>query len=208
MSTIPYSELKKGNQIIINNQPHEIVEASSMFKGRGHSTLQAKLKNLITGDILSKTFHPSDTFEETEISKIKAKFLYFHRDKFFFCEENNSSKRFNLTKEQIGSSVKFLKPNQIIEGIIFKGKVVNISLPIIGVENDMQISEKDVLMGKNLLSQAFNQSDWLYAKIGCAQSRLRIADIEISFGRSYLAQDNFLMVYYSKMTSVHRINLL
>jgi len=101
-----------------------------MFKARGHSVLQVKLKNLITGTIISKTFHPSDTFEETKLSKIKAKFLYSHRDKFFFCEEGNPSNRFNLTREQVGSVVKFLKPNQIVEGIVFKDKIINISLPI------------------------------------------------------------------------------
>lgn len=127
---ITYSELEKGVKIILNNQPYEIIEASSMFKGRGHSVLQAKLKNLITGEIISQTFHPSDSFEEPETSKIKAKFLYLHRDKFFFCKENNPSDRFELTKEQIGSKELFLKPNQIVEGLIFKDKVINISLPV------------------------------------------------------------------------------
>ncbi len=125
-----YSELKKGGLIIINNQPHEIIETSSMFKGRGHSVLQAKLKNLITGNIISKTFHPSDIFEEAELSIIKAKFLYSHRDKFFFCQENNPQNRFDLTKEQIGAIAKLLKPNQIIKGMIFKNKIINILLPI------------------------------------------------------------------------------
>ena len=86
MTSIPYSELKKGDQIILNNQPHEIVEASSMFKARGHSVLQTKLKNLITGEVISKTFHPSDSFEEAEITKITAKFIYVHRDKFIFSK--------------------------------------------------------------------------------------------------------------------------
>jgi len=130
MSSIPFSELKKGIRIIYNNQPHEIIEASTMFKARGHSVLQVKLKNLIIGNIIAKTFHPSDTFEQTELSKMKAKFLYSHRDKFFFCEQENPSKRFNLSKEQIGSAVKFLKANQIIEAIIFNNELINISLPI------------------------------------------------------------------------------
>jgi len=130
MPLIPYSELKKGVQIILNGQPYKIIEASSMFKGRGHSVLQAKLKNLITGNIINKTFHPSETFEEVEHSKIKVKFLYSHRDKFCFSEKDDPSKRFYLTKEQIGESAKFLKANQIVEGIIFKDKIVNISLPI------------------------------------------------------------------------------
>jgi len=130
MGSISYSELQKGVKIILSGQPYEIIEASSMFKARGHSVLQAKLKNLITGEIISQTFHPSDSFKEAEISKIKAKFIYSHQNKFFFSKEDNSSKRFNLTEEQIGSAKKFLKPNQIIEAIIFENKIINISLPV------------------------------------------------------------------------------
>lgn len=126
MTLIPYPELKKGKQIIINNEPYEIIEASSMFKARGHSVLQTKLKNLISGNIISKTFHPSDTFEQVELSKIKVKFIYSHRGNYFFSEK----KRFSLTEEQISSAKKFLKPNQEVEAIIFKDKIINISLPI------------------------------------------------------------------------------
>ena len=130
MATIPYSELKKGTQIIFKDQPYKIIETSSMFKGRGHSVLQAKLKNLTTGNIIQTTFHPSDSFEEAELSIIKAKFLYSHRDKFFFSEENNPRNRFVLNEKEIGQTAKFLKPGQIVEGVIFEDKIINISLPI------------------------------------------------------------------------------
>jgi len=130
MTAIPYSEFKKGAKIILDNEPYEIIEASHLFKGRGHSVLQAKLKNLINGNLISKTLHPSDAFEEAEISKIEIKYLYHHRDKYVFCEKDNPSKRFDLTQEQIGKGGQFLKPDQIAEGIIFEGKVINVSLPI------------------------------------------------------------------------------
>jgi len=130
MSLIPYSELRKGGRIIYNNQPYEIIEAFSMFKGRGHSTLQVKLKNLLTGSILSPSLHPSDQFEQAEIEKIKVKFIYSHKEKFVFSYQKDPSKRFELTKEQLGSIIKFLKPNQIVEGLVFKQEIVNISLPI------------------------------------------------------------------------------
>ncbi len=130
MITLSYAELKKGVKIILDSEPYEIIEASHLFKGRGHSVLQVKLKNLTTGNLISKTFHPSDIFEEAELSKIEAKYLYSHRDKFFFCESKNPAKRFDLTAEQIAKQGKFFKPNQIVEGIIFENKVINISLPI------------------------------------------------------------------------------
>ena len=125
---ISYSELKKGQKVIYKNQPHEILEASSMFKGRGHSTTQAKLKNLITGNTVLENFHPADNFEEAEINKIKVKFIYSSKDKFVFSKEDN--KRFELTKEQLGNNSKFLKLNQELDGLVFEEKILNISLPV------------------------------------------------------------------------------
>jgi len=127
---INFNELKTGIIITIQSQPYEIIEASLLFKGRGHSILQAKLKNLITGNSISKTFHPSDSFEEAEIEKIKAKFLYLNKDQFWFCEENNSKNRFFISKEVIGESSRFLKQDTVVDGIVFNEKIINILLPI------------------------------------------------------------------------------
>ena len=127
---INFNELKTGTIVTMQSQPYEIIEASLLFKGRGHSILQAKLKNLITGNSISKTFHPSDSFEEAEIEKIKAKFLYSNKDQFWFCEENNSKNRFFISKEVIGESSRFLKQDTVVDGIVFNEKIINILLPI------------------------------------------------------------------------------
>ena len=64
---LAYSDLKKGSRIILKDQPYEIMECAPMFKGRGHSVLQTKIKNMISGDSQNYTFHPSDSFEEPDI---------------------------------------------------------------------------------------------------------------------------------------------
>ena len=137
---LSYSELKKGVFIILNNQPHQIIEATSMFKGRGHSVLQTKLKNLITGNVISKTFHPSDEVKEAEVSAIKTKFIYSHRGVFVFSLLDEPSQRFELPKEKIGPAGKFLKPNQVVDAIVYETKenqtkplnqkIINVVLPI------------------------------------------------------------------------------
>jgi len=125
-----YSDIKKDTQIVIDDEPYEILEARPMKKARGQATLQTRIRNLITGNVLSKNFQPGETFEEADISKMEAKHLYSHRSRYFFSEIDNPSKRFDLTAEQIGIAAKFLKPEQIVEGLIFRGKIINISLPI------------------------------------------------------------------------------
>ncbi len=127
---IPYSELKKGTTIEVKGQPYEIIESHPLFKGRGHSVLQSKLRNLITGEVISLTFHPSDSFEEAEISKFKAEFIYSHRGKFVFAKKENPRNRFEISEEQLGETKNFLKQGQEVEALLFKDKIVNIHLPI------------------------------------------------------------------------------
>jgi len=91
---------------------------------------RTKIKNLINGKVLEKTFHQGDTFEEAELEKIEVKFLFSHRGKFGFCEAQNPAKRFELTEEQIGEGTQFLKSNQILTGIKFQDKIINAVLPI------------------------------------------------------------------------------
>jgi len=130
MALISHSELKKGLKIIIDNEPYEILEAMPLKKAQRRVVIQTKIKNLINSNVYERNFHQGDVFEEAEIEKFQAKFIYSHRDKYFFCDIQNPSKRFDLSKEKLGEKVKFLKPNQIIEGLIFEGKIINISLPI------------------------------------------------------------------------------
>jgi elongation factor P len=139
---LSHTDLKKGVMIIIDNQPYEVLEATPQRYAQRKLMIQTKLKNLVTGNVISQTVHQGENFEEAEISKIKAKFLYTHpdrkspisngasQDKFFFCEEQNPANRFDLTKEQIGEVSKYLKPNTILDALVFQEKVINVLLPI------------------------------------------------------------------------------
>jgi len=125
-----YTDLKKGVQFILEGQPYEVLESGQMKKAQRRPVMQTKIRNLITGNVFERNFQQGETFKEAELNKFKAKFLYAHRGRYFFCEEGNPSKRFDLSEEQIGQSVKFLKQNQVVEAVTFEGKIINISLPI------------------------------------------------------------------------------
>ena len=127
---LSYFDLRKGVQFILNGEPYEVLEFQQMRKAQDVTVAQTKIKNLITGKILEKNFHIGETFEEAELEKIKAKFIYSHRGKFVFAEIENPKNRFELTEEQIGSGIKFLKPNQELTAIKFQGKIINIVLPV------------------------------------------------------------------------------
>jgi len=127
---LTHTDLRKGAKIILDGEPYEVLESSPMKKAQRRVVIQAKIKSLINGNVLARNFHQGDVFDEAEILKFSAKFLYLHRDKFVFCQTENPSLRFELTEEQIGLQAKFLKPNETVQGLSFDDKIINISLPI------------------------------------------------------------------------------
>ena len=127
---LTHNDLKKGVMAVIDGEPYEIMESQSVKMAQRRPIIQSKIKNLITGRTTERNFQQGDTFEEAELIKLDKKFLYFHKDRYFFCETDNPSKRFDLGLEQIGQSAKFLKPNQVVEVVTFQDKLIKISLPI------------------------------------------------------------------------------
>lgn len=127
---LEHTDLKSKMRIVLNGEPYEVLETEYVFKGRGQSTTQAKLKNLITGKVITKTFHAGDEIEEAEIEREKVKFLYSKKDNFYFCLEKDPTKRFEINREILGIKANFLKQNDIVTGIFFEEKLINIEMPL------------------------------------------------------------------------------
>lgn len=127
---LTHTDLKKGAQIIVDGQPCEVLEATPQRYAQRKLMIQTKIRNLLTGSVLDKTVHQGETFEEAELERVDVKFVYNHRGKLIFCEAETPTVRFELPEEKIGQASKFLKSNQVLTGIKFNGKIVNIVLPV------------------------------------------------------------------------------
>jgi len=127
---LTHTDLKKGVQFIYENQPWEVLEAQLLKMAQRRPVIQSKIKNLINGTVKEKNFQQGDVFDEANLEKKDIKFLYSNKGQYFFCEENDPSKRFSFTEEQIGRQAKFFKPNSLVEGILFDEKIINIIAPI------------------------------------------------------------------------------
>jgi elongation factor P len=127
---INYNDLKPGTVFILDGQPYQVLEFNFLRMQQRKPVVQTKIKNLISGKIISRNFQPSETFNEAEVKYKTVKFLYGHRDKFVFCEISDPSKRFEIEEKQIGDLSKFLKSNSEISVMEFEDKIININLPI------------------------------------------------------------------------------
>src|SRR3954469_2060991 len=134
---LDYNEASVHKYIIYENEPWEVI-ASHVFRKQQRKPVNAtKLRNLITGRITEVSFHVSDKVEEADISKKEVKYLYVNKGEFWFCDVKDPSKRFELPEVMIGgTAAKFLKPNSIVDALIFddgkadEGKIIGLKLPI------------------------------------------------------------------------------
>lgn len=127
---LTYTDLTKSTTFIFNGEPYEVIDTQFVRMQQRKPVVQAKVKNLVTGKMIPKTFHQNETFEEAEIEKKDAVFVYSHRGKFIFTEPGDPTVRFELGENVLGEQAKFLKPNVTITRYVFGDKVINIGLPI------------------------------------------------------------------------------
>jgi elongation factor P len=126
---LSYFDLRKGVRFIFEGQPFEVLEFEQVSKAQDVVTARVKIKNLITGQVLEKSFHQSQTFEEADIEEVDLKFIFTKRGKYHFVDINNPQNRLELEENKIGEGAKFLKPGIICKGLKFEGKIINVSLP-------------------------------------------------------------------------------
>ncbi len=127
---LSHTDLKPGVQFIYEDQPWEVLEASMMKMAQRRPVIQSKIRNLIDGRVQERNFQQGEVFHEADLEKHEIKYLYNTKGQYFFCEPKDPSKRFSFTEEQIGSQAKYLRPNEIVVGIVFEEKIINFKLPI------------------------------------------------------------------------------
>lgn len=127
---LKHTDLKRGIKFLLDGKPYEVLESEFVFKGRGSSTVKAKIRNLLSGEIVTRTFHAGEKFEEIETEKLELEFLYSKKDEYFFREKENPSKIYSLKSENLGNKALFLKKGLEVIGYIFEDKLLNIELPL------------------------------------------------------------------------------
>ena len=122
------TDLKKGVVFQMDGQPYKVVEYNQKVVGRGGSIVIVKIKNLITGSLLPKTFKGQDKVEPAEVNLQKVQYLYNDGDDFHFMDPE-TFEQFQLSKDIIEEAAGFLKEGEELSLQFFDGRVINIELP-------------------------------------------------------------------------------
>jgi elongation factor P len=122
------TNLKKGTIFQIDGTPYRVVEYSQKVMGRGGSTVNVKIKSLIDGKVLAKTFHGNDQVDSAEVENRSVQFLYSDNANFYFMD-GNSYEQFEVPADDMEDKAGFMKEGDNVTAQLFEGRVINIELP-------------------------------------------------------------------------------
>jgi elongation factor P len=122
------TDLKKGVVCQIDGKPYRVIDYSQKVMGRSGSIVNVKLKNLIDGSVIPKTFKGQDKIERAEVSNKGVQYLYNDGSTFFFMDPE-SFEQFELPTEIIDAAASYLKEGDSLNLQFFGGKVINVELP-------------------------------------------------------------------------------
>lgn len=123
------SDLKLGTYVEHNKEPYVIIWTQHVQMGRGGAILRTKMKNLITGAVLERTFKGAEKAEEPNLSHGKADFLYKDADQAHFMD-TSSYEQFSIDLEVIGNKINFLKEGTSVDVLYFNDRAVSVNIPI------------------------------------------------------------------------------
>jgi len=122
------SDLRKGLKIQLDNEPYIITEFQFSKPGKGQALYRCKLKNMITGAIIDRTYRSVDTFQPAPLEDRTMQYLYNQENEFCFMDVENYEQAF-LTKDQVGEARNYLTDNLEVEILFFGDRPIGITLP-------------------------------------------------------------------------------
>ena len=129
MAVYTAGDFRNGTTFEMEGNVYRVVEFQHVKPGKGSAFVRTKIKNVITGSVLEKTFNPSEKFPSAEIDKREMQYLYEDGGLYYFMD-NETYEQIPLNKEQIGESLKYLKENMNVKILSYKGNVFSIEPPM------------------------------------------------------------------------------
>jgi elongation factor P len=125
---ITAGDFRNGATFELDGQVFQIVEFQHVKPGKGAAFVRTKLKNVITGATVERTFNPTDKMPKAHIERKDMQYLYNDGDLFYFMD-TETFEQLPISKDTIGDTFKFVKENMTVKILSFKGSVFGIEPP-------------------------------------------------------------------------------
>ena len=112
----------------MDGQVLQVVEFQHVKPGKGAAFVRTKLKNVITGAVVERTFNPTDKFENAYIERKEMQYLYSDGELYYFMD-NETFDQLPLNADKLPDNFKFVKENMICKILSYKGNVFSVEPP-------------------------------------------------------------------------------
>jgi len=121
--------IRKNLKIIIDGDPWIVVDHQFVKPGKGQAFTRTRLKNMITGNAMDKTYKSGEKIgEQANVEEVEMQFLYAQGTTFTFMD-NNTYEQYELSEEQVGDARNFMVDNMTVNALFFDGKPIGLELP-------------------------------------------------------------------------------
>lgn len=128
MASYNTSEFRKGLKVQIEGDPYLMIECNFVKPGKGQALYKCKLRNLLRGTVLDRTYKSGDSLDAADIEEAQGQFLYHQGDQFVFMDTTNYE-QYELTAEQVDDAWKYLKEATVCSITLFNGQPISIAPP-------------------------------------------------------------------------------
>ena len=125
---ISAGEFRNGVTFELDGNVFQIVEFQHVKPGKGAAFVRTKLKNVITGAVVEKTFRPTEKMPKAHIERKDYEYLYTDGELYYFMDQE-TFEQMPLNKEALGDSLKFVKENMVVKVLSYKGNVFGVEPP-------------------------------------------------------------------------------
>lgn len=125
--SLSITNLKKGTIFQLDGQPFKVIEYNQKVMGRGGSIVNVRIKSLLDGKVLSKTFKGNEQIERADVTSQAAQYLYNDASNFFFMNEE-TFEQFEVPADLVGDGAGFLKESDRVQLQFFDNRPINVEL--------------------------------------------------------------------------------
>ena len=120
---ISAGDFRNGVTIELEGNIYQIIEFQHVKPGKGAAFVRTKLKNVINGGVVERTFRPTEKFPAARIDRVDMQYLYADGDLYNFMDVN-TYEQIALSTDVVGDALKFVKENETVE----TGAQINVPL--------------------------------------------------------------------------------
>jgi len=122
------SDLRKGLTIAIDNEPYIVIAFEFAKPGKGQALYRTRLRNMVTGAIIDRTFRSGDTLEPAHLDQRNMQYLYRDDDNYYFMD-NETYEQIAIDEEAMGDAKNYLMDNLTVDVLFFRETAIGVEPP-------------------------------------------------------------------------------